>query len=73
MAVDSQAQRNKNVGGIPTPQRFSEDCMPSDQSENRTVLRECPAANWGFGQLFLVLADTFSLVAPMDTSFFVLE
>jgi hypothetical protein len=33
--------------------------MPSGQSENRTALRECPAANWGFGQLFLVLADTF--------------
>ena len=73
MAVDSQAERTTDVWGIPTLERLAKTaCLPASQ-KIELFSGNAPQEKWGFGQLFLVLADTFSLVAPMDASFFVLE
>jgi hypothetical protein len=61
-----------NVWAIPTLERLAKTaCLPASQ-KIELFSGNAPQENWGFG-LFLVLADTFSLVAPMDASFFVLE
>ena len=72
MAVDSQTERTTNVWSIPTLERLAKTaCLPASQ-KIELFCGNAPQET-GVRATFRVLADTLSLVTPMDARFFVLD